>query len=56
MRMRGENIIHHVSDLADIISTDKIPADNPLKLHAVSYLQGYIRQVFKERLVENSEL
>ena len=45
-----------MSDISEIISTDRIPAENPMKLHAVVYLQSYIRGILKEIVVENSEI
>lgn len=52
----GNNVIHHVSDLADIIGTQLIPADNPMKQHTAVYLRSYLNQTYKSFALENSEV
>lgn len=49
-------MIHHVSDLADIIGTQLIPADNPMKQNAAVYLRSYLNQTYKSFALENSEV
>jgi hypothetical protein len=34
----GGNVIQHVADLIEIATSAQLPAENPLKLHAVTYL------------------
>lgn len=49
-------MIQHVADLLEIATSAQLPAENPLKLHAVTYLQSFVKLALKERVLENSEL
>ena len=56
LRDHGNNVIHHVSDLNDIITESAIPPSDPMKQNAAVYLRSYLNQVYKSAVLENSEV